>query len=256
MRTSSAIWDRQLEHVHAAGYRALAVDLPGHGSRPDERFSLPGAFAAIDEAIESFGPDVPVALVGLSLGGYTALAYAARDASRAIAGAPHRAGRLAGVLAAGCSSDPKGKPVALFRDIAQVTVEGMDGARRAARGASTRWRAAVAGRGARSGGGDVAALLGGTAVAGPFRPGWQVVTDALTHLAGHSSVADIRAARVPVWLVNGSRDHLRLQEHRHLAAAYQGALVVVPGAGHDVNTDAPEAFNRVLTRALHDFARS
>jgi pimeloyl-ACP methyl ester carboxylesterase len=49
---------------------------------------------------------------------------------------------------------------------------------------------------------------------------------------------------------------MRLEETRHLAAAERGALVVVPGAGHDVNTDAPDAFNRILGRALRDFARA
>ncbi|GAB2453093.1 alpha/beta fold hydrolase [Xylanimonas ulmi] len=255
MRTSSAIWDRQLEHVRDAGYDAVAVDLPAHGERRDERFTLPGAFDVIDDAVATFAADRPIALVGLSLGGYTTLAYAARDAALHQAGATREPTRLAGVVAAACCSDPKGKPVALFRDVAHVTVAGASAARRQARAASARWRAALRGQGSRAGGSDVAALLGGTVAVGPFRPGWDVVTDALTHLAGHSSVADVRAARVPVWLVNGSRDHLRLQEQRHLAAAYQGALVVVPGAGHDVNTDAPDAFNRVLTRALRDFRR-
>ncbi|WP_425954916.1 alpha/beta fold hydrolase [Xylanimonas sp. McL0601] len=255
MRTSSAIWDQQLAHVHDGGFDAVAVDLPAHGERRSERFTLQGAFDAIDEAVDSFAPDRRVALVGLSLGGYASLAYAAREATLLQAGASPSPGRLAGVVAAGCCSDPKGKPVALFRDVARVTVAGASAAHRRACATTTRWRAAFAGKGSRPGGADVATLLGRTAAIGPYRPGWHVVTDALTHLAGHSSVADLRAARVPVWLVNGSRDHLRIEEQRHLAAAYQGALVVVPGAGHDVNTDAPDAFNRVLTRALHDFGR-
>ena len=280
MRTSSAIWDRQVDHVRAAGYDALAVDLPAHGERRDERFSLPRAFEVLDEAADSFGPDRRIALVGLSLGGYTSLAYAAREA-RGLPRGEHAPGgheegahalgghalgghetslavprqRLAGVLAAACSSDPRGKPVALFRDVARISVAGAAAARRRASAAGTRWRAALTGKGSRPGGADVAALVGGAAAVGPYRPGWDVVTDALTHLAGRSSIADLRATRVPVWLVNGSRDHLRLEEQRHLAAAYQGALVVVRGAGHDVNTDAPDAFNRVLLRALHDFSR-
>ncbi len=265
MRTSSAIWDAQLEHVHAAGYDAVAVDLPAHGVHRDERFSLPRAFEVIDEAAASFGEDRRIALVGLSLGGYTSLAYAAREAR----GLPLKTSlvepvdddvaaprpRLAGVVAAACSSDPKGKPVALFRDAARISVAGAGAVRRRATSTSTRLRAALAGKGSKAGGADVAALVGAAAAVGPYRPGWDVVTDALTHLAGRSSIADLRTMRVPVWLVNGSRDHLRLEEQRHLAAAYQGALVVVRGAGHDVNTDAPEAFNRVLMRALHDFGR-
>ena len=263
MRTSSAIWNRQLEHVGDGVVPRLADDLPAHGERRDERFSLPRTFEVLDEAVDSFGPGRRVALVGLSLGGYTALAYAAREARGMPRTVPEAAGepalavarnRLAGVVAAACSSDPRGKPVALFRDAARISVAGAAAARSRATATATRWRAALTGKGSRPGGSDVAALAGAAAV-GPFRPGWDVVTDALTHLAGRSSIADLRSTRVPVWLVNGSRDHLRLEEQRHLAAAYQGALVVVRGAGHDVNTDAPEEFNRVLVRALHDFSR-
>jgi pimeloyl-ACP methyl ester carboxylesterase len=144
--------------------------------------------------------------------------------------------------------------VALFRDVARVTVAGTTAVGRHARQAAVRWRTMVTGRSV-PGGADAGAL-GGQRPSSAYRPGWDVVTDALTHLAGRSSVADLRATRAPVWLVNGERDQMRLEETRHLRAAERGALVVVPGAGHDVNTDAPDAFNRVLTRALNDFART
>lgn len=249
MRTSSAIWERQVEHVRDAGHDAVAVDLPAHGALNRERFSMPRAFEVLDEAAGSFGADRPVVVVGLSLGGYTSLAWAAHHAGTAPdATAP----QLSGVVAAGCSSDPKGKPVALFRDVAHLAVTGTTAVRRGLRDASLAWRAALTGGRSRAGGLEVAALLGDTAP----RPGWDIVTDALTHLAGRSSVASTRALRVPVWFVNGARDRMRLEESRHVAAAERGALVVVPDAGHDVNSDAPDAFNRVLSRALHDFARA
>ncbi|MFD6136110.1 alpha/beta fold hydrolase [Isoptericola sp. NPDC060257] len=246
MRTSSAIWERQVEHVRDAGHDAVAVDLPAHGALHRERFSMPRAFEVLDEAAGSFGAGRPVVVVGLSLGGYTSLAWAAHQATAA-AGSP-----LAGVVAAGCSSDPKGKPVALFRDVAHLAVTGTTALRRGLRDAGVAWRSAITGGRSRAGGLEVAALLGDAVP----RPGWDIVTDALTHLAGRSSVASTRALRVPVWFVNGARDRMRLEESRHVAAAERGALVVVPDAGHDVNSDAPAAFNQVLTRALHDFARA
>ncbi|SKC50915.1 alpha/beta fold hydrolase [Krasilnikoviella flava] len=245
MRTSSAIWERQVDHVRDAGHDAVAVDLPAHGALHRERFSMPRAFEVLDEAAGSFGADTPVVVVGLSLGGYTSLAWAARHASPSAGAA-----RLAGVVAAGCTSDPKGKPVALFRDVAHLAVTGTTAVRRGLRDASLAWRSALTGGRSRAGGLEVAALLGDAP-----RPGWDIVTDALTHLAGRSSVASTRALQVPVWFVNGARDRLRLEESRHVAAADRGALVVVPDAGHDVNSDAPAAFNHVLTRALRDFAR-
>ena len=74
----------------------------------------------------------------------------------------------------------------------------------------------------------------------------------LTSLDGYSPLADLRSTAVPVWLVNGSRDPLRLDERRYLEARPGARLTVVPRAGHDVNAHAPVAFNRVLLNALHD----
>jgi pimeloyl-ACP methyl ester carboxylesterase len=57
-------------------YRVLAPDLPGHGSRRNERFTLQGAVETVAAAARSVGP-APVILAGDSLGGYTAQAAAA-----------------------------------------------------------------------------------------------------------------------------------------------------------------------------------
>lgn len=255
MRSSGAIWQNQVEHLRAAGHEAVAVDLPAHGSRRHDRFTMDGALEAVDDAIAAL-PSGPVALVGLSLGGYTSLAWAAR---------PETTDRLVGVLAAGCTSDPKGKPVRLYRDVARTVANAAYLSRRltgrVVHPTVHRARLSVPTMPFRSlrsapGGADLAQVeIAPLQTAEMYRPTWDVVTDALTHLAGRSSIANVRAAQVPVWFVNGARDAMRIGEQRHLAAARDGALVVVPGAGHDVNTEAPSAFNRVLTRALADFGR-
>ncbi|WP_454041175.1 alpha/beta fold hydrolase [Cellulosimicrobium sp. Marseille-Q8652] len=250
LRTSGAIWDRQVEHVRSLGHDAVAVDLPAHGALSRERFTLERSFEVIDDAAASFGPDRRVALVGLSLGGYTSLAWAAR-----------RPPNLAGVVAAACTSDPKGKPVALYRDVARLAVAGGGvvgrGARWASRTTTAAWSGMTrAGRSVPGGGAASYVVRWSDGEPAAHRPGWGIVTDALTQLAGRSWLAHVRDVDVPVWLVNGARDHMRLDEQRYLAAAQDAALVVVPGAGHDVNSEAPEAFNRVLTRALADFRRS
>jgi pimeloyl-ACP methyl ester carboxylesterase len=249
MRTSGAIWDRQVEHVRSLGHDAVAVDLPAHGELAHERFTLDRSFEVLDDAAASFGPDRRVVLVGLSLGGYTSLAWAAR-----------RPANLAGVVAAACTSDPKGKPVALYRDVARLMVAGGGavgrGARWAARRSATAWAAlARAGRSYPGGAERSRDGSAGLAATVPHRPGWDIVTDALTQLAGRSWLTHVRDVDVPVWLVNGARDHMRLDEQRYLAAAADAALVVVPRAGHDVNSEAPDVFNRVLGRALADFGR-
>lgn len=64
-----------------------------------------GALATIDQAVESFS--TPPLVVGLSLGGYTSLAYAAENP-----------GKVAGVMLSGCSTEIKGKPHGLFRGVA------------------------------------------------------------------------------------------------------------------------------------------
>lgn len=182
-----------------SGHESIAVDLPGHGSRSSEQFTLQGALDAIDHAVRAF--PVPPLLVGLSLGGYAALAYAARND-----------GRVAGVLLAGCSTELRGKPIGAYRRLSLGLVR--------------RFRPP-----------------GGT---------WHVVADMLAAMQGHSSLADLREMLVPVWLVNGRRDILRFEERRYLAAMPGIRLTVVPRAGHDVNTHAPIAFNRILLGVLHE----
>ncbi|WP_240675248.1 alpha/beta fold hydrolase [Cellulomonas endophytica] len=119
--------------------------------------------------------------------------------------------RLAGVLLAGCSTQLRGKPLLAYRDAAHHVTRTLG-----------------------TGGGT-----------------WHVVTDMLTALAGYSPLADLRALRVPVWLVNGARDPLRLDEWRYRRALPDLRVHVVAGAGHDVNSHRPVEFNRLLLAALH-----
>jgi pimeloyl-ACP methyl ester carboxylesterase len=104
-RTSSAIWAGQVEALSHAGHRGITLDLPGHGDRTGERFTLRGAMRAIDDAV--MGCPEPPVLVGLSLGGYLALAYATR----------HH-GAVAGVVLSGCSTEIRGKPLNAYRRLA------------------------------------------------------------------------------------------------------------------------------------------
>ena len=93
-----------MAELAAAGHPTAAVDLPGHGARADERFTLAGALATIDEAVTA--QPVPPLLVGLSLGGYASLAYAAAHQDK-----------LAGVVLSGCSTEIAGKPLRLYRRV-------------------------------------------------------------------------------------------------------------------------------------------
>jgi pimeloyl-ACP methyl ester carboxylesterase len=196
-RSSSAVWREHVDALERRGHETLALDLPGHGARSGERFSLDGALETIDDAVGSFA--VAPLLVGMSLGGYVSLAYASRSADA-----------LAGVVLAGCSTETKGKPLRLYAQASSAL--------------------------------DRLLQFGGGT--------WHVVEDMLGALAGYSSLADLRALRLPIWLVNGSRDPLRLDERRFLRAQPAARLTVVPGAGHDVHLEAPRVFTRLLVDAL------
>lgn len=200
-RTSSAIWDAQVAALSEAGHSTVAVDLPGHGSRTGERFTMGGAFDSIDTAVAAH--DAPPLLVGLSLGGYASLAYAAENQQK-----------LGGIVLSGCSTEIAGKPLHLYR---RVTSQ----------------------------------------LAGTFRPAgtWHVVEEMLHAMSGYSSLADLRRLLLPVWFVNGRRDPLRFGERRLVASSPGARLHVVPGAGHDVNTEAPTAYNRILLRVLAELRR-
>lgn len=182
--------------MRLSGHPTIAVDLPGHGTQTDERFTLAGAMETIDRAVDEGGR--PPLLVGLSLGGYMSLAYAAENQRK-----------LAGVMLSGCSTEVAGKPLRLYRRASSI-------------------------------------------IADTFRPTgtWHVVADMLEAMHGYSCASDLRRLTLPVWLVNGSRDPLRLQERTFRRAVPGAQLHVVPGAGHDVNSHAPEAFNRILLSVL------
>lgn len=199
VRTSSAIWEHQLAAMARLGHASVAVDLPGHGARAHERFTLHGALDAIGQAVDGFA--VKPLVVGLSLGGYSTLAYAARHEDT-----------VAGLVLAGCSTEIRGKPVGVYRTVAHHVARTVR----------------------------------------PTGSTWHVVTDMLTAMGGHSSLADLRRLLVPVWLVNGRRDVLRLEERRYLAARPGTRLTVVRRAGHDVNSHAPIEFNRILLDVLHE----
>lgn len=247
VRSSSALWDPQLAAVRAEGYEAVAVDLPGHGARRAERFSLPGAMAVVDEAVASVGGGTgPVVLVGLSLGGYVTLEYAAQQPAR-----------LVGVVVSACTCDPHGKPVLLYRDVADHVVRAL-GAVGAARAhlprlphrPGTRRAQPLPATTSQAGGTGTPEQV--AAAPTPFRPGWDVVTDMLGQLAGRSAIENAARVQVPVWFVNGRRDHMRLEEKRYLAAVPHARLVIVPGAGHDVSSEAPDEYDAVLLGALAD----
>lgn len=102
-RLSRTQWTPQLRRL-SDRFRCVAVDLPGHGRRSDEAFTLESAVAAVAEAIDTEVPDGRAVLVGLSLGGYVAI-----EAAEA------RPDLVVGLVLAGCSAEAFGPHEVLFR---------------------------------------------------------------------------------------------------------------------------------------------
>lgn len=230
IRTSASMWRRQLDAFARHDIEAIAVDLPGHGARMEDPFSLDDAMRIIDEAV---GPDasteadgdaerVPRLLVGLSLGGYLAIEYAATHP-----------GRIDGLVAASCGTMPRGPGLAGYRQLAELIGRLPD------RGRSVN---------------DLVAhlFLSPEAVADVLGGGvaLDVMSPALGVVGRLDPEAALRRIDVPVWFVNGRFDHFRFGERRMLRAARDARLVVVPGATHLVSLTRPEEFTALVLGAV------
>lgn len=217
IRTSATMWRGQVARLERHDLEVVPVDLPGHGARMDEAFTLDAAMRAIDEAVAPPGgvdDGVPRLLVGLSLGGYLAIEYAARH--------PHR---IDGLVAASCGTRPRGPGLrgymALARAIRRLPDRG-----RGLNDAMARLFLSPAAVD------DIVA--GGVAL--------EVMQPALEAVAGLDVERSLAAIEVPIWFVNGRYDHFRIEERRMVRAARDGRLVLIDRATHLVSLARPEEF--------------
>jgi pimeloyl-ACP methyl ester carboxylesterase len=218
IRVNGAAWSAQLEQV-GARYPVHALDLPGHGTRRGERFTVDSAIDAVAEAVDDFGGRALV--VGHSLGGYVSIAAAARHPAR-----------IAGLVLAGCSFVP-GRvlttPFRLAHRMLSGLPDGGDGISR--RVLSKMLPAQVAN----------AVASGGIAT--------EVIPDVVALAPRLDVVAALAGYPGPVWLINGGHDHFRLHERRFLAACTDGRLLIVPGAGHYLPMTHPDELSRLVLDA-------
>ncbi|BCJ39473.1 lysophospholipase [Actinoplanes ianthinogenes] len=178
---------------------STAPDLPGHGSRGGEPFTLDGAVEAVASAV-----DGPAVLVGHSLGGFVAIAAAARYPER-----------VAALVVGGCTVRPRGAFLAGYRFAAGLAGRHPELADRlSVRGFQRALPPPVA----------AAMVAGGVRCA--------VMPSVVTALSDLDPPACLRAYPGPVHLFNGARDPFRAEERRFLAASPGAHLTIVPARGH------------------------
>ncbi|WP_081876885.1 alpha/beta fold hydrolase [Nocardia rhamnosiphila] len=194
----------------------VTPDLPGHGARRGERFTMPAAIDTVRAAIDGVGGRALV--VGHSLGGHVAIAASAELGER-----------VAGLVAAGSTRIPNSALTIPFRIAHLVLSTQRDGGERLSRRLfDATLPAQVA----------AAVAAGGIAT--------EVIPDIAKAAADFDPLGELRRYSGPVWLINGSRDHFRGHEQRFIAASPRARLLVVPRAGHYLPLAEPQRFARLI----------
>ncbi len=222
-RLSKAQWLPQLPLL-AGRVTVGLVDLPGHGERVGEEFTLARCDEVIDEAVDAAPDRAPVVLVGHSLGGYAAMSYAAG-----------RGSRLDGLVLAGCSASPVGPGAGIYRAVAALTDR--LGPRRMTRINDRVLRRFYAPD-------LIEPVIAGGYFFAPTAGAWREVM-------GHSRPAMIAGLRCPILLLNGQYDQFRLGTRAFLRAVPGARVEVIPRASHIANLDQPHAFAAALLRFAH-----
>ena len=224
-RLTRGAWAFQVEAL-ATDHRVITIDLPGHGARAHQPFTLRGAAQLVGEVIRSQASDRRAVVVGLSLGGYVAMELAATEPDL-----------VRGLVLAGATAEPCGVRSVPFRTLAEILerFEGPALQRLNAWFFRTRYPASIA----------------EPIVAGGF---WSAGGAAgVRCLIGERFLPRLAAYPGPTLIINGQWDLLfRLSAADFAAAAQDARRVRLPGALHLSNLDRPAAF----TEAVHRFVSS
>ncbi len=180
----------------------VTPDMPGHGTRSAERFTMDGAVSAVVDAIDGLGGRAVVA--GMSMGGYVAMATAAAHPDR-----------VQSVVALCSTTQPSPLFAAPFR----------------AFGLATSILPAQAAHISRA----LTRLVVGRQVSEDMEAGGlslHSIRDVVSEVARFDALGAVSTYRGPALFVNGAWDQFRLHEKHFAAAAPDGRLIVVPRAMH------------------------
>jgi len=223
IRTSATMWRAQVEYLAERGNPVVAVDLPGHGARMAEEFTLEGAFSTIDAAVRDAATRGPVLLAGHSMGGLLCIEYVGREDPPPVAG----------FVAASCTAIPRGPGLAGYRLLAR----GFDSLPDRGMWLTNRMLDRILPDQTRA---DFGA--GGYAL--------DAQDIALRSLSVLDLLTALHRIEVPLWFVNGQFDQLRINERLFLRVAQHAELIVVPRTTHHVTVMRPGVFNALLNLAI------
>lgn len=233
LSTRADRWNRNLDFFASQGYRAIAVDLPGHGfaARPaDYPYGVPAFADFVAALLDSLSLE-SVDLVGTSLGGHVAARFACAH--------PGRVRTLALVDSVG---------------VVPITRETGEGVRNAVRNTSHAGIAAKLNNAF-----ETKSVLTEDLILEDWRinntPGAERVFEVLGAYFAERLNDDVvgpalagLADRLPMLLVWGAEDRivpLAVGEASHLALP-RARYEVIPGTGHAPYLEAPERFNPLL----------